>query len=113
MAQWVNNPTSIHDDAGLILAQCVKGTGIATSCGVGPGCGSDLAMLWPQCKLAAMAPTRSLTWELPYAMGVALTRHTEIAYLRNEIIYSRENGLPQHSIIWVDISNLILYKNNY
>ena len=37
VAQQVRNPTSIHEDAGLIpsLAQWVKGSGIATSCSIG------------------------------------------------------------------------------
>ena len=37
MAQWTKNPTSIYEDAGLIpgLAQCVKGSCLAMTSGVG------------------------------------------------------------------------------
>ena len=47
VAQQVKNPSSIHEDAGSIpgLAQRVKGSGVAASCSMGPGCGSDLALL--------------------------------------------------------------------
>ena len=48
------------------------GSGIAVSCGVGHGCGSDLALLWY--RLAAPAPVGPLAWELPYAMGAALKK---------------------------------------
>ena len=36
VAQWVKNPTSIHEDAGLSpgLTQWVKGSGAALSCGI-------------------------------------------------------------------------------
>ena len=48
------------------------------SCGVGYRCGLDLVWLWLWlwlwCRPAAAAPTRPLTWELPYAVGVALKR---------------------------------------
>ena len=42
------------------------------SCGVGQRRGSDLAMLWLWCRLAALNPTGPLAWEPPYAVGTAL-----------------------------------------
>ena len=41
------------------------------SCGVGCRLGSDPALLWPWCRLAATAPINPLAWEPPYAMGAA------------------------------------------
>ena len=41
------------------------------SCGVGCRRGSDPALLWLWCRLAATAPVRPLAWEPPYAAGVA------------------------------------------
>ena len=43
VAQWVKNPSSIHEDANLIsdLTQQVKRSRIAVSCGVGHRSGSD------------------------------------------------------------------------
>ena len=72
----IMSPTSIHAGAGLIpsLAQWVKGSGIAMSCGVGCRRGSDPALLWLWCSSAAVAPIQPLARELPYAVGAALKR---------------------------------------
>ena len=47
MAQQVKNLTSTHEDVGLIpgLAQEVKGSSVAVSCGVGHGRGLDSVLL--------------------------------------------------------------------
>ena len=42
------------------------------SCGVGHRHGSDPALLWLWCRLAAVARIQSLAWELPYAVGATL-----------------------------------------
>ena len=44
------------------------------SCGVGRRRGLDLMWLWLWCRPAAVVPTRTLAWELPYATGEALKR---------------------------------------
>ena len=67
MAQRVKNPISIHEGRGSIpgLAQGLKHLALPTSCSVSPRGGSDLALRWLWCRLAAAAPTGPLAWELP------------------------------------------------
>ena len=76
VAQRIKNLTSIHENMGLIpgLAQGVKGSGVAMSCGVGRRYSLDLVLLWLWCRPAAIALIRPLVWELPCAMGVALKK---------------------------------------
>ena len=50
---------------------------MAMSCGVVSRHGSDLALLWWWCRLAATAAIGPLARELPDAMGVALSRQTD------------------------------------
>ena len=73
VAQWLTNPTRNHGVAGSVpaLAQWVKRSGVAVSCGVGCRRGSDPMLLWLWCRLAATAPIRPLAWEPPYAAGAA------------------------------------------
>ena len=58
------NPLSIHEDVGLIPGPVGRGSGIAMSCGVGHGCGSDPVLLWLWSRLAATAPIQALRWEI-------------------------------------------------
>ena len=70
------NPTSIHEDAGLIpdLTQQVGDAVLLWSRGVGHRYILDpvLLLLWLWCRLAATAPIQPLPWELPYATGAVL-----------------------------------------
>ena len=67
------NPTSIHEDTGLIPGsdQWVEGQALLRS-GIGCRRGSDLVLLWLWYRLAAAAPIRPLAGEPPYAMGANL-----------------------------------------
>ena len=59
------------------------------SCGVDLRHGSDLVLLWLWCGLAAVAPTRPLAWEPPYAVGTALKRQKDKTNKQtNEFLYS-------------------------
>ena len=62
----VMNPTSIHEDSGLIpgLAQASPSQlkdPVAMSCGVDHSRNLNLALLWLLCRLAAAAPIQPLS----------------------------------------------------
>ena len=73
MAQQFKNPTSIHEDGGLIpgLAQWFKGL-VLLQAVAQMWLGSGVAVLW--CRLEAVGPIHLLARELPDAMDAAVKR---------------------------------------
>ena len=75
MAQWLTNPTSLHEDMGLIpgIAQQAMDP-VAVSCGIGHRHDSDPELLWLWHRLATTALIGPLAWEPPCSMGAALIK---------------------------------------
>ena len=77
LAQWLTNPTRIHEVASLQVwsLASLSGLRICRCC-----------ELW--CRPAAVAPIWPLAWERPYAVGVALKTHTKKLLLKIAIIWA-------------------------
>ena len=63
------------------------------SCGVGQRCSLDLVLLWLWCRPAATALIRSLAWETPYAVGVALEKKRKKKKKKRGILPSQNSFL--------------------
>ena len=61
-------------------------SGIAVSCGIGPRCSLNLALLWLWNRLVAVAPIRTIAGKSSYDMSVALKRKKKkfFKYFRKE-----------------------------
>ena len=65
------------------------------SCGIGHRCGSDPALLWLWCRLAATAPLGPLAWEPPYASGVAVKRQNKKQTKKKHFLFYSVNLVTQ------------------
>ena len=79
MAHWVINPISTMMMQVQSLAPL---NGLRIQCCrelwyIGGGHSSDLVLLWLWCRPVATAFIQHLAWELPYAAGAALKKHTQ------------------------------------
>ena len=100
VAHLVKNPTSIHEDS-VGFCPCFS---IAASCGIGYRCSSDLVLLWLWRRPAAVAPIRSLAWELPYAASLALKRKKKLPV---DLLYDR---IYLYSRNWQNIVNQLYFN---
>ena len=94
------NLTSIHKDAGLILASLSR-LGIWMSCGAGRRRSSDLVLLCLWHRPAATAPIQPLAWKPPYAASMALKRHTQSprSIIPDHLPYARHTVCLQQSTV--------------
>ena len=74
------------------------------SCGVDHRGGSDPALLWLWCRLTAAALIQPLSWEPPYAAGVALQR-PKTNKQTGPVVQRRQMG----NLIRIHTSNLHLW----
>ena len=72
VAQWLANPTRIHEDAGLIPGLSGLRIQHCRELWYRSKIRSDPEFLWLWGRPAAVAPIQPLAWKLPYAMGKAL-----------------------------------------
>ena len=106
MAQWLTNPTNIHEDTCLIPGSLSRlRIWHCCGCAVGHRHGSDPMLLWLWCRPAATAWIRPLAWESPYATGVAVKIPKKKKSFPSETLGSGIRGssssslgtLPRHS----------------
>ena len=88
VAQQIKNPTNIHEDAGSIpaLILWVKGSSVATSCGVGCRRTLYLALLLLWCRTAAAAAP-SLETSICFQYGYKKTKKKRVYPSNNKAIH--------------------------
>ena len=71
------------------------------SCGVGPRCGLDPALLWLRRRPAARAPIRPLAWESPCASGAALEKAKKTKSKNKK---NKTRGRARETVTWESTS---------